>query len=268
MFRDRATLQAHYPDWLKYAVETFDCQDILTFLGRKFHGNFQGEVTGDLKRRPQGRRLKYYLKGNSLKLYDKAAVLRVETTINRPREFKVLRVSRTATGQVQRQWKPMGKGVANFWRYAQVARHANQRYLDALTQAPLRSTAIQQLDQLGQPKQVYGRRFARFQPVSAADTRLFAAVLHGEFALNGFRNQDLQAQLFDHPPTSGREARYRSESVSRQIAKLRAHGLVAKVKEARLYRVTITGYRLMAAAIHCRSTVFPAFCANHAIVAG
>jgi hypothetical protein len=42
------------------------------------------------------------------------------------------------------------------------------------------------------------------------------------------------------------------------IAKLRGHGLIAKVKDNRLYRVTNRGYRLMSAAVYCRTKKFPA----------
>ena len=37
----------------------------------------------------------------------------------------------------------------------------------------------------------------------------------------------------------------RTHRVSRLIAKLRAHGLVAKVKDSRLYRVTARGIKAM-----------------------
>jgi hypothetical protein len=49
------------------------------------------EVQGDtyLKRRPKGRRVKHGLKRNTLKMYDPANVLRVETTINHPRECRL-----------------------------------------------------------------------------------------------------------------------------------------------------------------------------------
>lgn len=45
--------------------------------------------------------------------------------------------------------------------------------------------------------------------------------------------------------------------MSRQIAKLRGHGLVAKVPHHRLYRVTPYGQRVMAAAIAVHDHAFP-----------
>ena len=67
-----------------------------------------------------------------MKMYDKhGCVLRVETTINRPYEFKVRRRG-IRKGKSVIDWFPMAKGVANLYRYAEISRAANRRYLDAL----------------------------------------------------------------------------------------------------------------------------------------
>lgn len=258
LFRDRASLEALLPALQELATTAFSAEDVLRFLGRKLHGNFQGDVTTSLKRRREGRRVKHTLKRNSLKLYDVLNVLRIETTFNNPREFRVLRLIETRQGR-QRRWCPMGKGVANFWRYAQVGQQANGRYLDALAHAQPKGKAIAALDGLCRPRLERGHRYAKFNPVAAEDTALFAAVLAGEHHLNGFRNKDLQARLYPAPASSDVEQRRRSARITRWIAKLRGHGLIAKVKASRLYRVTERGFRLMAAALWCRNKEFPGF---------
>jgi hypothetical protein len=255
-FRDRAALEALFPTLVELSMTAFGAEDVLRFLGRKLHGNFQGDVTTDRKRRPEGRRVKHRMKTNSLKMYDAASVLRIETTINNPREFRVLRVVQTPQGR-QRRWLPMGKGVANLWRVAQVGRQANSRYLNALAYAQPTGKAIAELDRLCHPHKANGKRYARFNPVTTEDCDLFTAVLAGEHALNGFRNKDLQTRLYSTPPVSPAERRRRSAHITRLIAKLRGHGLIAKVKDSRLYRVTERGARLMSAAIHCRNKEFP-----------
>lgn len=255
-FGDRASLEALVPDLVALSSTAFSAEDVLRFLGRKPHGNFQGEVFTDTKRRPEGWRVKHGLKRNSIKWYDPANLLRIETTINNPREFRVLRVLDTPDGK-QRRWLPMGKGVVNFWRYKQVGSQANARYLEALAQAQPVGKAIAQLDGLCHPHTHKGKRYARFQPVTATDSQLFAAVLRGEHALNGFRNKDLRAHLYPTPARSAQERQRRSGRCSRLIAKLRGHGLIAKVKDQRLYRVTKSGYQLLSAALHCRNKEFP-----------
>ena len=49
-----------------------------------------------------------------------------------------------------------------------------------------------------------------FTPLSEADRILFAAVMSGEFALNGFRNSDLAQKRFAKPTASAKEAKKRS----------------------------------------------------------
>lgn len=257
LFRSRAALAAILPDLFEYAATTFSSEDVMRFLGRKLTPAFAGEVTTDHRRRPEGRRVKHHLKRNSLKMYDKATALRIETTINNPREFKVLR--RVRTGRtLSWRWKPMGKGVANFWRYAEVARAANGRYLDALAHVPLKGKVVEALDDLCRSATREGRHVARLEPLSASTCALFRAVLAGEHALSGLRNRDLTHRLYPNRPASPDEARRRCARVSRLIAKLRAHGLLRKVKDSRLYRATERGLRLMTAAIHLRTHDFPA----------
>lgn len=252
MFKDRANLQSILPDLFEHAILQSSCQDTLRFLGRKLHGNFKGDATIDLKKRPEGWRVKYFSKRNSIKMYDKLSVLRVETTINNPSEFKICR----ETDDDKLRWKPMGKGVANLYRYAEIGMQANQRLLEHLAQANLKSKAIPHLDSLCRSHSRDGKRFARFAPLSEADRSLFAAVMSGEFALNGFRNSDLAEKLFTKPAASDKQAKQRCTKISRLIAKLRGHGLISKVKNARLYRITELGSRVLSAVLSFFHTDF------------
>ena len=256
MFRNRHALDRLFPDLVHDAITDLGAEDVLRFLGRKLSGHFLGEVTTDLKRRPEGRRIKHRMKQNSLKMYDKWSILRVEATINNPREFKVLRVVTTRHGR-SRRWQPMGKGVAHIWRYAQVGAQANQRYLEALANVQPKGKAIAELDRLCRPTTRRGKRFARFQPISREDCQLFQAVLNGDHCINGFRNRDLCNHLFSTAATSHHERLRRCGQVSRSIAKLRAHHLIAKIPGARRYHVTPRGYRTMAAAVSYRTQDFP-----------
>jgi hypothetical protein len=104
---------------------------------------------------------------------------------------------------------------------------------------------------------VSGRRHARFNPVSAQDCELFKAVLDGPHAINGLRNRDLAARLYPTTPRTPDEAARRCARVSRLIAKLRGHALLAKVPASRLYRVTPRGQRVMSAALSFRNLDFP-----------
>jgi len=216
-------------------------------------------VSTDLKRRPEGRRVKHRMKRNSIKMYDKGSVLRVETAINIPREFKVLRVETDAQGNRSRRWRPMAKSVANLWRYAQVSLPSNSRHLAALALAhvPPKGEAVRELDRLCRPRTHRGIHGARFNPVAASDCVLFEAVLKGDHVINGFRNRDLRTHLYSSPPRSKADERRRGEHTSRKIAKLRRHGLIFRVNGSRLYRPTKRGLAVMTAAVQYRKLIFP-----------
>jgi hypothetical protein len=195
--------------------------------------------------------------GNWVKVYDKVSVLRVETTINNPREFKILRVIKDEQGRSERRWCPMRKGVGDTWRNFQVGMAANRRYLDALAAAPLKGEGVAALDALCRPRTNSGRRYARFNPLQPADLALFKAVLAGEHAIRGFRNRDICERLYRRRPADKDEAHRRCEKVSRLIVKLRGHGLVAKIPRARRYRVTRYGHKVMTAAIALHDHTYP-----------
>jgi hypothetical protein len=257
MFRDRPALAAVMPDLVRHATLSLSSVDVLRFLGRKLHPSLAAEVLTDAKRRPEGWRVKHRLARNWVKVYDKASVLRVETTINNPREFRILRVLTDDNGRRQRRWCPMNKGVSNMWRYMQVGIGANRRYLEALAAAPPNGEGVAALDALCRPRTRNGRHYARFNPLQPADLALFRAVLAGGNTIVGFRNHDLVHRLYPRPPRDDNERRRRCSRTSRLIAKLRGHGLVAKVRGVRVYRVTPHGQRVLAAAVAVHDNAYP-----------
>jgi hypothetical protein len=257
MFTTRRRLLEVWPDLVRHAALNMSSEDVLGFLGRKLHPSLQAQVVTDTKRRPQGWRVRHRMAGNWVKVYDKASVLRVETTINNPREFRIQRWFTDSSGRRERRWCPMRKGVSDLWRTYQVGIAANHRYLDALAAAPLKGEGVAALDTLCRPRTHRGRRYARFSPINPADLALFRAALAGEHALQGFRNADITQRLYSRRPADREEARRRCERTSRLIVKLRGHGLVAKIPRARRYRVTRHGHRVMTAALALHDDRFP-----------
>jgi hypothetical protein len=89
-------------------------------------------VSGSYLRREEGLRVKHWVEENSIKMYDKhGSVLRIETTVNNARRFKVRRM--TVRGGVRGlRWIPMRLAVSDLGRRVEVSRAANQRDLEAL----------------------------------------------------------------------------------------------------------------------------------------
>jgi len=234
---------------LEFALLTFSPQKIFRYLGRKWHGRFDGEVQTRYKSvRLPGACIKHFMKRNWLKMYDKLGLLlRVETVINQPGEFKVLRERRHHDGTTSLGWFAMCKGVGNLHHYQSQACACNQRYLEALSVIDDPTPGYDDLKVLTEPRHHQGRSYANFNPARQQDVRLFAAVLAGDHIAQGFRNQDIRVALYGSS-TGGRRQRH-SAAVGRLLKRLHVRGLVEKVKRRRRWRVTERGRRLLSDAL-------------------
>ena len=256
MFQNPAALAELYENLLKHATNCFGAEDVMTFLGRKLNGNFQGDIGNHYKKRWPGARVRHRMKNNGIKMYDKhGCVLRIETVINRPYEFKIRRRG-IRHGQPVMGWYPMAKRVTNLARYAEVCLATNRRYLDALAVVDDPSEARHDLLRLARTVRRNGRCYRGFNPAAAEDIRLFAAIMRGEHAINGFRNRDIRSQLFK-PTRDAQERTRRSARVCRLFKRLHIHGLIAKIPRTRRWRVTSKGQRVMAALLILHHEQYP-----------
>ena len=186
------------------------------------------------------------MKKNWLKMYDKLGLLlRVETVINQPGDFKVYRECQHRDGSTSKGWLAMCKGVGNLHHYQRHALACNRRYLEALAPVDDPTPGYDDLKILTEPKREQGRSTAGFNPAREEDARLFAAVLAGDHIGKGFRNQDIRIALFGHGKDGKRRQRH-SAAIGRILNRLHVRGLVKKVPRTRLWRVTERGRRILA----------------------
>lgn len=245
MFTSPQSLAAIYPTLVKHTVTQFDTADVMRFLGRRVgervHQRFEGDVITTLKTRDEGTRVKHALNRNSIKMYDKqGSVLRVETTVNDPRDMKVFRTKENDPDGPM-SWLRLRKGVADMHRRAQISQESNERYLDSLA-------AVEHTESLGKtvcgvclPNTLNGRRVRALSPLNPDDNRLLNAVARSEFRLNGFRNRDLRSILFGDKPRCPIQQKRQAARVTRQIRLLRGHGLIRKVSGTQRYQLTNKG---------------------------
>jgi hypothetical protein len=253
MFKDAAALQRVYPALLEHAIKRFSCPDVLRFLGRRTRASrFAGDVSTRLLRREQGVRVKHWAEENSIKMYDKqGSVLRVETTINHVRRFKVRRMT-VRQGVRGMRWIPMRFGLADLDRRVDVSRAANERYLQALAVVNIPAPASTLLDAVSRRVVKQQRSYRALRPVSRQEAQVFQAVLSGQFLLKGFTNRDVRHCLGQPRPPDQRELRRQSARTTRLLRLLRAHGLIRKVSGTRYYRITGQGQQIMNAALTIR----------------
>jgi hypothetical protein len=245
-FRDADALARLYPQLIRRGIETFGSEDVLRFLGHsvpaegRIPANLKAEVTSDLKRRPEGVRIKHRAGRNTVKLYDKqGSVLRVETTLNEVKGLKSYRPA-AADPEGPRRWRPMRKGVAEMPRRAELSQASNDRYLEALGALPTDTPLCRAAAGLCQPVESDGRRHRALNPLSPDDRRLLEAVSRGEWLVAGFRNRDIRRALYGDAADQATHRRQASR-VTRLLGLLRAHGLIKKVPRTHRYLLTIQG---------------------------
>ena len=251
MFNSREDLESVYMDFVQHGIVNFKFDDVMTFMGRKMHHAFSGEIVSDTKKRPFGIRIKHRMKANSIKMYDKHSVLRVETTINNPREFKIFKKSETE--EKPDKWIPMGKSIANLYRYADVSKAANQRYLDAVALADLKGDNVKEIEKLCTKIKKNNRTYSGFNLLSLETELLFQAVLDGKNHINGFTNASIRKFVFQD---ASDDTKTRNK-VTRILAKLRAFGLISKVPRSFRYKITTKGIRLITALLSVKNSAIP-----------
>ncbi|TXI07715.1 MAG: hypothetical protein E6Q76_08155 [Rhizobium sp.] len=243
LFQSPEALASVYPNLLHHAITTFGSLDTLRFLGQVpvVYRNTTREVISSFKTRPEGTRIKHSINRNSIKMYDKQqTVLRVETTINDPRDLKVFR-TKEGDPDEKKSWLRLRKGVADLQRRAEVSQKSNERYLEGLAAVEHDQSLEATVQTICEPTVFQGRRVRALQPLSPEDSLLLASIIRGEFAINGFRNRDLRPLLFDDVPTPPEQIKRQAAKITRLLRLLRGHGLIQKVPTTHRYTLTTKG---------------------------
>ena len=260
MFQNHTLLDELYLNWQKHAAVCTQAEDVMRFMGRKLHGSFNSLIQTDAKYRPTVTRIKHSLRGNWIKMYNKnGIVLRVETVINCPREFRIIRPGQ---GKKALEWVPMPKRISSLKRYAEISLRANSNYLSALAQADEPALVYQQLNSLCEPQQLAKQRIRGLNPLRQNDAKLFEAVVHGEYLIKGFKAGDIATRMKFIISTDPVKRKHQSAKINRLLRLLRGHGLIAHIPRTRCYKITDEGMKLMNAAIHLRTTGLPTILKN------
>ena len=139
---------------------------------------------------------------NSVKMYNKSgSLLRIETTINNTRDFKVFRRPNDDEGKPA-SWQKMRKGVSDLHRRCEVSQQCNDRYGDALAAAQVEEKLKEVVCGACNKVVKEGKRYRGLNPWQQDDYRMLMFLAKGENAINGFRNHDLRKWLYHESGTS------------------------------------------------------------------
>ncbi len=249
MFHSRKELEVIYPDLIYHAMKTSDSSAVMRFFGRcEKRGIPLQEIVTDFRRRYEGVRIKHFKNNNSIKLYNKAgSILRIETTLNATRDFKVLRHPNDDQEQPL-SWQKMRKGVSDLHRRCEISQQCNDRYADALASAQIEETLKEVISPACNRIKKRGKRYRGLNPWQAEDFRLLTFLAKGEHAISGFRNKDLRQWLYPETKTSKKQhQRKYAGRTTRRIKLLRIHGLVRKAAKENRYMLTSKGQQFASA---------------------
>ena len=237
-FKRREDLSGIYKKLVETSYFSFNCHDIYSFFGRKIQyiGQFKGELISDLRNREQGFRIKFKMNKNQIKMYDKGNNLRIEVTINNPKEFKVLKSDDETSSK---KWKPMGKSIANLYRYSEVSESITKRFLEALPIIENSIATLKEVKEVSKPKEVNNRRYSGFNLLNENDLKLFKEISDGRYLISGFNNKMLRRKLYEDS-----ETKKNINKMTRTLAKLKNHGIIKKVNRKNSYYLTAKGRRI------------------------
>lgn len=241
-FKSREELSSFYKPLVETVYFTFSSEAIYSFFGRnveKIHTFRKGEIVSDLRHRYQGYRIKFKINQNQIKMYDKGNNLRIEVTINNPRDFKVLKTTeKPQDGEMnpEKKWVPMGKSTANLYRYAEISRAIIKRYLAAIPDISLGRVPQKEIMEISKTKEVRGRKYSGFNLLSEDTIKVLKVISGGEFLLNGFDNKSIRRRIY-----KGSENQTIIGKTTRLLAKLKAHGMIKKVPHKNRYYLTAHG---------------------------
>jgi hypothetical protein len=264
MFKSARELEALYPKLIRHGMIVSDSPAVMRYLGKgnlsssgKLMGAQVQQIQSDCRRRYEGVRLKHWVGRNSVKAYNKAGnrILRLETTINNTRDFKVFRAPENHPER-DPSWQPLRKGVADLHRRCQISDASNERYGEALAAAVVEEKLGEVVKGACRRVVKDGRSHRALNPWSELDYKLLTFLARGELAINGFRNKALRGVLAPgrSEPLDEAQRRRLSSKATRCIGLLRAHGLIRKVSRTSRYVLTEQGRKFTTALLSASAT--------------
>jgi hypothetical protein len=244
VFKCQRDLRPLYETITRTAIHAVKPEQVATFLGRKLHGTYQGEIGNDFHTRIEGTRIKHHMGPVSIKMYDKRGIiLRIETTVNDVSFFKHYRKVEHRDGTWEMKDAPLKKSIYSLPVLRELMEAANRRYLEFVSAIEDPTIGIKNLEKISEPTSDGERTYRGFNLFLDQDLKLFEGIVRGEFNIRGFQNRSLRAILAE---TSGTQ-------VSRIFKRLKMHGLIKRVRGTYKYYLTRLGQKVANTALKLRT---------------
>jgi len=212
VFTKQEDLKPLYEQLIAKAIHSVKPENIITFLGKKMHGKYEGEIGNNYHVRIEGSRIKHSMGKASIKMYDKFGhILRIETTVNDVTFFKHYREVIHHDGSSTQKEASMKKNIYSLKPLRKIVAASNNRYLEFTSAIDDNTIGHKKLEKATEPKTVKERNYKGLNFFSKADKKIVLTLARGEFNIYGFRSKDLVKHL----------VHYSSDQLSRLLKRLR-----------------------------------------------
>ena len=242
-FKSRSDLENIYKTLVETTYFAFSSEDIYSFFGRnisRIHKFSKGEIVSDLRHRYQGYRIKFKINNNQIKMYDKGNNLRIEVTINNPKDFKIMKEKEKIIEHKEiikeKVWLPMGKSISNLYRYVEISKSIIKRYIEALPEVDLNRPTLKKIKNVSDKIEANKKIITGFNLLNNETLKVLQVISNGKYLINGFTNKSIRNEIFDKS-----DSKYIINKTTRLLYKLRAHGIIKKVARKNKYYLTTNG---------------------------
>ena len=224
VFHRTQTLNRVYEPLLRDHLHLGRLDCLKVTFDRQIRGNGPAPCQTRILRQGTVSCLKIFFKHSWLKQYNKdGRVLRTEVCVNNPNDFGVK------------------KSLVHLEHLGRIANHAITRFSKAQTAVSAAGLQRSTFERLIAPVQRDGLRVAAIRFGAPRAMRLLEALGCAGLLLRAFSNAELRQVLVERLGGSAEE--FTAGRVRYELAKLRGHGLVRKVKGRHRYTLTDLGYR-------------------------
>ncbi|MDZ7760092.1 MAG: hypothetical protein U5L00_07545 [Desulfovermiculus sp.] len=234
---------------LRHAHMTGTSANVLRYLDRpltlsgKPDSRSKDQVCSRVQDFNDGVRVRHWVDQNSVKVYNEQNNLRIETTINNPKQFKVHRHPEGCPKDEPKKRLSLRKGVMDIPLRAKVSQDVNNRFMDNLSTFSDEIPARDLIDEVISFRTENGRRFRALDP-TGKDRDLLQAIADPKIRISGLTNKMLLSTLSEKTFGSRRTQKQLSAKISRHLRLLRAHGIIRKLPKQNRYQLTLKGIRL------------------------
>jgi len=198
-----------------------------------------------------GARVRHWIDANSVKAYNEANILRIETTINQPGMFQVMRhvadphrkdLRQPPPPDAQKRRMQLRKSVADTTLRAHVAQEVNDRFAAHLATCVDTTPFSQLTERYSKARTVDGKR-VRALELFGKDRDLIVSLGDPAHNVTGLTNATIKKALCGTSWAAHRTDKQLTARISRHLRLLRHHGIIRKVPGRNRYLVTENGQK-------------------------